>query len=160
MSDMADIMAKLFRLDDVPALGMAIAAIAAPGLAIGLIGDLGSGKTTLVRAILHALGHTGEVPSPSYALVQPYAPPATRLPVLHVDLYRLNAAEQVYELGLADALSDHILLIEWPQCLQGLPGHGIGMAHLPLLSLAGDDPDFRSLSINDHPIWNNISWPI
>jgi tRNA threonylcarbamoyladenosine biosynthesis protein TsaE len=155
-----DMTGQRYRLQDVPTLGSAIAKVAQPGLAIGLIGDLGSGKTTLVRAILSALGHIGDVPSPSFALIQPYAPPAVHLPVLHVDLYRLSDPEQVHELGLSDALIDHTLLIEWPQCLQDLPANGIGMDHLPLLIFAGDDPDFRLLSTNSHPIWNEVSWPI
>ena len=95
--------------------GAALAAIVRPGDAIGLSGDLGVGKTTLARGLLRGLGLVGEAPSPSFAIVQPYAPPETRLPVLHVDLYRLDDGADTVELGLDDARQDHLLLIEWPE---------------------------------------------
>ena len=62
---------------------------------------MGVGKTTLVRGFLAGLGHTGEVPSPSFAIVQPYE--ALDPPVWHVDLYRLEAPSELDEIGLDDA---------------------------------------------------------
>lgn len=88
-----------------------------PGDVIFLYGDLGTGKTTFARALLHELGEQGEVPSPSFAIVQPYGPPAIPFPVAHVDLYRVEKANEVMELGLDDFLYDGALLIEWPERL-------------------------------------------
>ena len=104
-----------YTLAQVEALGARIAALLRPGDAVGLSGDLGAGKTTLARAILSSLGLAGEAPSPSFAIVQPYAPPEIRLPLLHVDLYRIEAAEEMDELGLDEARIDHALLVEWPE---------------------------------------------
>lgn len=97
------------------ALGARIAAVVRAGDVIALYGGLGAGKTTLTRGLLHALGLEGEAPSPSFALVQPYDAPPLRLPVAHVDLYRLDDAEDVSELGLDDYLDDGLVVIEWPE---------------------------------------------
>jgi tRNA threonylcarbamoyladenosine biosynthesis protein TsaE len=104
-----------YDLEDVAAIGAQIAAVLRPGDAVGLIGGLGAGKTTLVRAILKAMGLAGEAPSPSFAIVQPYAPPELPVQLLHIDLYRIEDAEEIEELGLDEARGDHILLIEWPE---------------------------------------------
>ena len=93
-------------------LGAAIARHLTPGDAVLLKGDLGAGKTTLARAILLALGHEGETPSPTFTLLQSYA---LRLPVAHLDLYRLKRPEEIEELGLDDALGEGAALIEWPE---------------------------------------------
>ncbi len=87
------------------------------GDVIGLSGDLGAGKTSFARGLLEGLGLAEEAPSPSYAIVIPYDPPLVRLSVWHVDLYRLDSASEVVELGLDDALHDGALLIEWPERL-------------------------------------------
>jgi tRNA threonylcarbamoyladenosine biosynthesis protein TsaE len=99
------------------ALGAELAALAHPGDVITLSGDLGAGKTTLARGLLAALGLEGEAPSPTFAIVQTYAPPETRLPVAHVDLYRIDHPEEAEELGLDDLRADHLLLVEWPERL-------------------------------------------
>lgn len=101
------------------ALGARIAAVVRAGDVIALYGGLGAGKTTLARGLLHALGLQGEAPSPSFALVQPYDAPPLRLPVAHVDLYRLDDAEDVAELGLDDYLYDGLIVIEWPERMGG-----------------------------------------
>lgn len=84
---------------------------------VALSGDLGAGKTSFARGVLQGLGFAGEVPSPSFALVIPYAPPAVSLPVWHVDLYRLEDEREAEALALDDALFDAALLIEWPERL-------------------------------------------
>ena len=94
------------------ALGMQLAARAMTGDVIALSGPLGVGKTTLVRGFLAGLGHAEEVPSPSFAIVQPYE--ALDPPAWHVDLYRLEERSELEELGL-DAAGDAILLVEWPE---------------------------------------------
>jgi tRNA threonylcarbamoyl adenosine modification protein YjeE len=94
-------------------LGAAIAGQLARGDAVLLRGDLGSGKTTLARAVLAALGVDENVPSPTFTLVQAYDTP--RFMVSHYDLYRLKRAEEMDELGLEEALEDGAALIEWPE---------------------------------------------
>ncbi len=102
------------------ALGRALAPLLRAGDSVALFGTLGAGKTSLCRGILQGLGFPGEVPSPTFPIVQSYAPPETRLPVWHVDLYRVEQAEELEELGLDEALYDGVLLIEWPERLPAL----------------------------------------
>jgi tRNA threonylcarbamoyladenosine biosynthesis protein TsaE len=105
-------------------LGATLAARLRPGDVVGLQGELGSGKTTLARAILRAAAgdHALIVPSPTFTLVEVYETPQGTF--WHFDLYRLEAPEQVFELGWEDALAEGIVLIEWPQRLGGLlPKH-------------------------------------
>ncbi len=94
------------------AAGATLAAILRPGDVVLLDGPLGAGKTTLVRGLLAALGHDGEVPSPSFAIVQPYE--ALALPLWHVDLYRIEGRGELDELGLDSILADGVLVVEWP----------------------------------------------
>jgi tRNA threonylcarbamoyladenosine biosynthesis protein TsaE len=99
------------------AVGAALASIVRAGDAIALSGPLGAGKSTIARGLLAGLGFDGEAPSPSFAIVQPYDPPEVRLPVLHVDLYRIDDADEVRELGLDEARADSLLVVEWPERL-------------------------------------------
>ncbi|WP_298194125.1 tRNA (adenosine(37)-N6)-threonylcarbamoyltransferase complex ATPase subunit type 1 TsaE [Novosphingobium sp.] len=97
------------------ALARRIAALLHPGDVVALSGGLGAGKTTLARAIIAALGYAGEVPSPSFAIIEVYDPPALRLRVVHADFYRLEDPEEVVELGLDDYRADAVLIAEWPE---------------------------------------------
>lgn len=106
----------IVKLPDLAAttrLGAAIAARLAVGDAVLLKGDLGSGKTTLARAILAALGVAENVPSPTFTLVQAYE--TASLTVSHFDLYRLKRESELEELGLDDALDQGAVLVEWPE---------------------------------------------
>ena len=94
------------------AAGARLAAAARGGDVITLSGPLGVGKTALARGFIAALGHEGEVPSPSFAIVQPYE--ELEPPVWHVDLYRIEEPAEIEELGLDSAL-DAVLLVEWPE---------------------------------------------
>lgn len=99
-------------------LGRELSLIARSGLAILLSGDLGSGKSTLARALIRALADEDEsfdIPSPTFTIIQSYG--QTRLPVAHADLYRLNASEEIEELGLDEALAGGVLIVEWPEKL-------------------------------------------
>jgi tRNA threonylcarbamoyladenosine biosynthesis protein TsaE len=98
-------------------LGRRIAVHVQIGDVIALEGGLGAGKTTLARGLLEALGLESEAPSPSFAIVQPYDVPEVRLPVTHVDLYRLDGPEEVEQLALGDYLMDSLLIVEWPDRL-------------------------------------------
>ena len=86
------------------------------GVSIALDGNLGAGKTTLVRYLLRALGIAGRIKSPSYAIVEPYDTAA--FPIWHFDFYRLSAAEEFEDAGFRDIFASHGLrLVEWPQQL-------------------------------------------
>jgi tRNA threonylcarbamoyladenosine biosynthesis protein TsaE len=99
------------------ALGRALAPLLREGDVVALFGDLGMGKTSFSRGVLAALGLVEEAPSPTFAIVQPYAPPEVSLPVGHVDLYRLDDPDDAEELGLDEMLEDGALLVEWPERL-------------------------------------------
>lgn len=99
------------------AFGRMVAARIRPGDVIALYGPLGAGKTTLARGILAGLGHSGDVASPTFPIVQTYAPPDTRLAAWHVDLYRIEDPGELEELGLEEARETGVLLIEWPERL-------------------------------------------
>lgn len=100
-------------------LGGEIARVLRAGDVVALSGGLGAGKTTLARAIIAALGHAGEVPSPSFAIIETYDPPALRLPLVHADFYRLKHPEEVEELGLNDYRQGAALIAEWPEMAGG-----------------------------------------
>lgn len=110
------------------ALAARIAGIARVRDVIALAGDLGSGKTAFARAFIRARGRANEdVPSPTFTLVQTYdtmageiTPNSTAdqpLTIWHFDLYRLQAPEEAFELGIEDAFAEGISLIEWPERL-------------------------------------------
>jgi tRNA threonylcarbamoyladenosine biosynthesis protein TsaE len=117
------------------ALGARIAGKLCPGDVVALSGGLGAGKTTLARAIIAGLGHEGEVPSPSFAILECYDPPQVRLPVVHADFYRLTLPREAEELGLDDYRECAALIAEWPD-------QAGGFAHEPAclgISLEGGD---------------------
>src|SRR5205085_9173715 len=103
------------RLEDEDAtasFGAQVARLVRSGDIVTLSGPLGVGKTALARGFIAALGHHGEVPSPSFSIVQPYDD--IEPPVWHVDLYRIENRAEIEELGL-DSMVDGVLIIEWPE---------------------------------------------
>ena len=106
-------------LNSMQQFGAAIAEKLQSGDVVALSGGLGAGKTTLARAILGALGHEGEVPSPTFTIVETYESPPLRLPIAHADFYRLETPEEALELGLDDYRDGAALIAEWPELAGG-----------------------------------------
>ena len=104
-------------LDAMAALGQRIARLLRPGDVVALSGPLGAGKTTLARAIIAAAGHPGEVPSPTFTIVEIY--PDCSPPLAHADFYRLVGQADAEELGLEDYRAGAALIAEWPERVGG-----------------------------------------
>lgn len=134
------------------AVAAAVAKVCAAGDVIALSGVLGSGKTVFARGFVHALtGPDEDVPSPTFTLVQTY--PAAPAPIYHFDLYRLEHAEEVWELGIEDAFAEGVSLIEWPERLGVLlPADRLDIA----FAAAGDgDPESRRLRLRGGASWRD-----
>jgi tRNA threonylcarbamoyladenosine biosynthesis protein TsaE len=136
--------------EETAVFGAALARMARSSDVITLSGPLGVGKTALARGFLGALGHEGEVPSPSFAIVQPYDELDPR--VWHVDLYRIEDPSEIEELGL-DAAADAVLMVEWPQ----RAGAGAWPNALSLSLDVTQDGD-RILTAEVPPSWEG-RWP-
>jgi tRNA threonylcarbamoyladenosine biosynthesis protein TsaE len=108
------------RAEETEAVAERLAAALRPGDVIALSGDLGAGKTTFTRGLARGLGSRAPVSSPTFTLIHEYA--GGRLPVYHVDAYRLRSAEDALSAGLADYLNraDGVIVIEWPENVVGL----------------------------------------
>jgi tRNA threonylcarbamoyladenosine biosynthesis protein TsaE len=121
------------------ALGARLARVLEPGLSLYLRGDLGSGKTTLVRGLLRGLGYEGRVKSPSYALVELYT--ISRLDLYHFDFYRFRDPKEWREAGFGEYFNGAaVCLVEWPEKAQGLlPDADIDIA----FDFAGEGRDLR-----------------
>ena len=139
-------------LDEAGLAGIAaeLAAVLRPGDVVALAGDVGAGKTTFARGVLRGLGWAGEVPSPSFTLVQTYP---TAPPVWHVDLYRLDSPDAADALGLDDAWAEAVVVIEWPERLgDRLPADALR------LRLDGAGEATRTLTWATPPSWEG-RWP-
>lgn len=132
--------------------GSALAERLRAGDVVALFGNLGAGKTTFARGVLRGLGLRGDVPSPTFPLVLAYDPPDVRLPVWHVDLYRVEAPEELEELGLEEAREAGVLLIEWPERLPRLWKDALRL-HLDPAPGGG-----RALTAEVPPAWGS-RWP-
>jgi len=136
--------------DETAAAAAALAQASRIGDVITLSGPLGVGKTSFARAFIAALGHAGEVPSPSFAIVQPYE--AREPPVWHIDLYRIEDPSEIDELGLDEA-AGAVLLVEWPE----RAGEHWWPDALRLSLEFGSDDD-RILTAKVPPSWEG-RWP-
>jgi len=144
--------ARTLTLPDLGAtqgLATALARVARKGDCIALRGDLGAGKTAFARFFIHAAsGRHDEVASPTFNLVLVYAYPA--ISIWHFDLYRLDAPEESFELGVEDALAEGIALIEWPDRLGPyLPDDRLDIT----LTVTGEDS--RSATLAAGPSWRD-----
>jgi tRNA threonylcarbamoyladenosine biosynthesis protein TsaE len=131
-------------------IGAQLAGVVRPGDVVTLSGPLGVGKTALVRGLIGALGHSGDVPSPSFAIVQPYD--ELDPPVWHVDFYRIEDQSEIEELGL-DSAADAVLLVEWPE-----RAGKISWLDALGLSLEFGPNDDRILTARVPPAWEG-RWP-
>ncbi len=108
------------------ALGERWGRAAAPGLVLALSGDLGAGKTQLVKGLARGLGVTARVHSPTFTLVNEYG--GGRLTLFHLDLYRLETAAQLVSAGIEEFLSpDGVAVVEWAERLSALGSRGAGL---------------------------------
>ena len=99
-------------------LGCLLASVLSPGVVVWLDGDLGAGKTTLVRALLRGLGYVGPVKSPTYTLVEVYV--ISSIYWYHLDFYRFNDPEEFADAGLGEYFRDDaVCLVEWPEKAEG-----------------------------------------
>jgi len=146
-------MIRLAGPADTHALGLRLARLVAPGDVIVLSGGLGAGKTSLARGVLQGLGLAHEAPSPSFAIVQPYDVPETSIPVLHVDLYRIDGPDEIAELGIDDA-DEALLIVEWPE----RAGAGY-WPHALALDIAIEKDGTRSLTAQVPEGWK-ARWPL
>lgn len=140
---------ELKTLDDTAKLGLLLGELAEPGDVILLQGPLGAGKTTLTQWIAQGLGVPGEyyVTSPSYNLVHEYP---GRLPLYHIDCYRLESEEDVENAGLLDYLPSRagLSVVEWPQRLGSLTPR----ARLELVLTPEEDNDRRWVVLTFHQV--------
>src|SRR5438128_11360791 len=108
------------------AAGGELASQLSAGSTVLLIGDLGAGKTAFVRGLAEGLGVRSEdVSSPTFTIMQEYR--GGRVPLFHVDLYRLNDAREIEDLGLDEIAENGVLAIEWAEKLRDVPGGAIGV---------------------------------
>jgi tRNA threonylcarbamoyl adenosine modification protein YjeE len=147
-------MSDPLKITDVDEVGLAslaglVAFAVRPGDTLALHGDLGAGKTTLARAVIRALlaDPEAEVPSPTFSLVQSYATP--RMVVVHSDLYRLADATDIAELGLDEAMSDGVVLVEWPDRARGQ----LSAERLDIVLSEGRQSDLRNVALSGAGDW-------
>lgn len=126
--------------DETAAVGRDLAATLSAGSVLLLFGDLGAGKTAFVRGLAEGLGvHRDEVSSPTFTLVQEYR--GGRLPLFHVDLYRLDDAREIDDLGLEEIAEGGVLAIEWAEKLSRPPAESV------IVRITHEIAETRTLSI-------------
>ncbi len=126
------------------AAGRELARQMSAGSVVLLMGDLGAGKTAFVRGLAEGLGIPVEnVSSPTFTLMQEYR--GGRLTLFHVDLYRLNDAREVEDLGLDEVAADGVLAIEWAEKLREVPDGAIGVR------ITHGEGDIRTIEITNSP---------
>lgn len=132
--------------DAMLAAGKRFSASLKPGDLVTLSGGLGAGKTLFCKGVLEGLGYRGDVPSPTFTIMNQYAPPDIKIAVVHADLYRLKSPDELDELGLLDGgEADAVYLVEWPE--QG----GVAFAHARFhIHIAPLNEQSRTLTIEEN----------
>jgi tRNA threonylcarbamoyladenosine biosynthesis protein TsaE len=127
--------------DETLALAGAVGELLRPGDVVSLVGGLGAGKTVFARGVARALGVTEPVVSPSFTIVREYE---GRLPLVHVDVYRIDRLQELHDLGFEELVRDDaVTLVEWGDVIDGmLPGE-----RLDVRLAAGDGDDERVVKI-------------
>lgn len=135
------------------ALGVDLGGMLQAGDIVLLSGGLGAGKTSLARGMLRGAGYHGDVASPTFPILIDYAPPDVRMPVAHVDLYRIEDPAELEQLDLDATLYDGALIVEWPERLP--PGTWPGALRLTL----APEGNGRRLTAEAGEGWGS-RWPI
>jgi len=139
--------------EETEAFGARLGSVLRRGDVVGLEGELGAGKTVVARGILRGLGFNGEVASPTFPIVLVYDDAGMALPAWHVDLYRIEAPSELDELGLEEARSLGVLIVEWPE----RTGRAMWQDSLRL-RLDRLAPTTRALTAIVPPAWGS-RWP-
>jgi tRNA threonylcarbamoyladenosine biosynthesis protein TsaE len=141
--------ARTTSVEDTRALAAALAPLAKPGDLVLLAGDLGAGKTAFVQGFARGLGILEPVTSPAFVLARSYH---GRLPLLHLDVYRLEHLQELHDLGISELLDDGaVMVIEWGDVVaSALPADFLEVRMSP-----GDGDDERLLSLR----WVGSNWP-
>jgi tRNA threonylcarbamoyladenosine biosynthesis protein TsaE len=138
---MSTVVARTASVDGTRDLGAAVASLARPGDVVVLAGDLGAGKTAFVQGFGRALGVQERITSPTFTLVHVYE---GRLPIHHLDVYRLDQLNEALDLGLAEMLDEGgVVLIEWGDAILPVLPHDLLEVRLTF----GPGDDDRQLAI-------------
>ena len=151
-----DLVVRTRTAEDTVALGDALGPLLRVHDVLALSGDLGAGKTTLVRGIAHGLGAQEHVASPTFTLVREYV--SGRIPVAHVDVYRLDRVQDVVDLAL-DELEDGrcVLIVEWGDAIEELLPDDLLQIQMTVNDVPGED-ETRTIAIRSRgPSWDERS---
>jgi tRNA threonylcarbamoyladenosine biosynthesis protein TsaE len=130
--------------DETLALAGTVAGLLRAGDVVSLVGDLGAGKTVFARGVARALGVTEPVVSPSFTIVREYD---GRMPLVHVDVYRIESVQELYDLGFEELVRDDaVTLVEWGDMIDGL----LPVDRLDVRLAPGDTDDERVVEIEGH----------
>ena len=128
------------------AIGARLAAVLNPGAVVAYLGDLGMGKTAFTRGLAAGLGYKGRVTSPTFAIVNEYE--GGRLPLFHFDMYRLNSADDLFDIGWEDYLNrGAVLAVEWSENVEDALQDAIRVT----IEKDADEPDTRHITITGGP---------
>jgi tRNA threonylcarbamoyladenosine biosynthesis protein TsaE len=130
--------------DATRAVAAAIGSLLEPGDVVSLVGDLGAGKTAFAQGLAHGLGVAGPVTSPTFTIVQEYE---GRLSVAHVDVYRLDTLQDLYDLGWDELIDDgRVTIVEWGDLI----AHALPADHLVVRIDPGAADTERVLELSFH----------
>jgi tRNA threonylcarbamoyladenosine biosynthesis protein TsaE len=130
--------------DETLALAGSVGELLRPGDVVSLAGDLGTGKTVFARGVARALGVTDPIVSPTFTIVREYE---GRVPVVHVDVYRIDRFQELHDLGFEEVVRDDaVTLVEWGDVIDGM----LPSDRLDVRLVAGVDDDARVIEIEGH----------